>query len=517
MPAPSPARCVSRHRALVLLVLAVLLVPLPAHADPPVVPTRVEYRRPVPDAVVRAYQAPASRFGAGHRGVDFGATPGDVVRTAAAGRVRHAGSVAGTVWVSVEHADGVVTSYGPLTARRVSAGAQLAGGTVLGRLAAGGHGHGGADRGLHWGARRAGAYFDPLTLLDPPPGRPSLVGPGAWGGAEPAVTPYDPYPGGSFWVPSSPVAQAPGYAVAPNPNHLVLLPGLGSSSERTVLDAAHLGYAPDSVTAWSYAGRDPDAGGDRDDPRRDQAPYGPEHTWDGVDRAARLLAEQLRAQHAREPGRPVDLLGHSMGGVVSLWYLLVYHDPYDPTLPQIGHVVTVASPLQGSDAASLAEALDNHQALAWLSGLQRDLQASGHQGPLARLPLDAPAIEQLAPGSSLLEALAAGWGEALRTDGAGPLATGTQVLTVAGSHDLVVGAYAAQLPAGSEPVVLPGGHSSVLETEAVREVIWDFLAGEPVVTSSGSLAQAASEQVGDVLQTLAQLTALHGWWTGRRR
>ncbi len=504
MSVPSPSRCVSHHRILLLLVLAWVLVPLAAHAEPVAPAPRVAYHRPVPDAVVRTYQAPTTRFGAGHRGVDLGARPGDVVRSAAAGRVRHAGSVAGTVWVAVEHADGVVTSYGPLTSLRVAAGSEVAGRAALGRLAAGGHGHGGADHGLHWGARRAGAYVDPLTLLDPPPGRPSLVGPGAWGGAEPAVTPYEPYPGGSAWVPSSPVAQAPGYAVAPNPNHLVLLPGLGSSSARPVLDAAHLGYAPDSVTAFSYAGPTPDAG-----------PHGPEHTWDGVDRAARLLAEQLRAQHAREPGRPVDLIGHSMGGVVALWYLLVYHDPYDPSLPQIGHVVTVASPLQGSDAASLAGALDRHQALAWLSELQRELHASGHQGPLARIPIDAPAIEQLAPGSTLLEALAAGWGEALRSEGAGPLATGTQVLTVAGAQDLVVGAYAAQLPEGSEPVVLPGGHGGVLQTEAVREVIWDFLAGQPVVSSSGGLAQAASEQVGDVVQVLAQLTALHGWWTGR--
>lgn len=516
MAPPSCARQVRAHRSLLLLVLALLLVPLPAQAEALEGPPRVEYRCPVPDAVVRAFQAPTSRFGAGHRGVDLGAAPGDLVRTAGAGRVRHAGPVAGTVWVSVEHADGVITSYGPLTALEVTAGALLAASAPIGRLAAGGHGPQRADQGLHWGARRDGAYLDPLTLLDPPPGRPSLLGPGAWGGAEPAVTPYEPYPGGSAWVPSSPVARAPGYAVPPNPNHLVLLPGLGSSSERTVLDATHLGYPPESVTAWSYAGRNPEAAGEADDPRRDQAPYGPEHTWDGVDRAARVLAEQLRAQQAREPGRPVDLLAHSMGGVVALWYLLVYHDPYDPTLPQIGHVVTVASPLQGSDVASLAGALDGHEALAWLSGLQRDLQAAGHQGPLARLPLDAPAIEQLAPGSSLLEALAAGWGQALRAEGTGPLATGTQVLTVAGSHDLVVGAHAAQLPEGSDPVVLPGGHSSVLETEAVREVVWDFLAGEPVVTSSGGLAQAASEQVGDVMQVLAQLTALHGWWAGRR-
>jgi hypothetical protein len=74
---------------------------------------------------------------------------------------------------------------------------------------------------------------------------------------------------------------------------------------------------------------------------------------------------------------------------------------------------------------------------------------------------------------------------------------GTRVLTVAGHRDRVVAAPRTTVPApatGTDrwdeaPVhvhrVLPGDHGSVLETEALREVTWRFLAGEEVVPSPG--------------------------------
>jgi murein DD-endopeptidase MepM/ murein hydrolase activator NlpD len=68
------------------------------------------------------------------------------------------------VWVSIDHPDGVRTSYGPLAALRVAAGDTVVRGAVLGLLADAHHGDGDVDRGLHWGARRDGAYVDPMRL-----------------------------------------------------------------------------------------------------------------------------------------------------------------------------------------------------------------------------------------------------------------------------------------------------------------------------------------------------------------
>ncbi len=164
------------------------LVPSPAVASSS---QELAYSLPVPGEVLRDFEPPTSAYGPGHRGVDLAAQPGDRVGAAAAGRVAHAGPVAGTVWVSIDHADGIRTAYGPLRTPAVAAGQRVSAGQRLGVLAPGGHGHGHADEGLHLSARRNGVHFDPMTLFSHP-GRPSLVGPGArapGAGATPTTRP----------------------------------------------------------------------------------------------------------------------------------------------------------------------------------------------------------------------------------------------------------------------------------------------------------------------------------------
>ncbi len=555
----SPPAPDERFRAVLALLLAALAAlalaspptaranPLAAGADvDPHVPgwspdlgIAVRYQPPVQGRVLRPFDPPTTAFGAGHRGVDLDVGVGAPIRAAAPGMVRFAGPVAGRRWVSIAHTDGHLTTYGPLQGLRVARGASVSGGEVLGALDAGGHGPGGRDHGLHWGARdRTGTYIDPLSLLGGDDRRPSLVGEGAWRGTDHRVRAYEPWEGGraaGVLVGGSPTAARPGFAVPPNPNHLILVPGLAASSASQVLDTAHLGYDPRSVTAFSYAGRvDVDGdGADEVDPRRDQLPYGPEHTWPGPGPAAALLADQLRAQAAREPGRAVDLIGYSMGGLVILHYLLEHHDPYDTSLPPIGHVVTIASPLRGSDLAVVAEVLGDDVLLGPVAE-----EVGRHLGPAGqRLPLDAPAIGQVASGSDATQRLARAWDRALEAGAAGPLATGTRVLTIGGSRDLVVTPHRTRHPAGHDsahgfggtvdalsgvipttdaPVVdhrvLPGGHGSVLETEAVREVTWRFLAGEEVITSPGHAGTVIGGELGNLGATAARVLHLWGMW-----
>lgn len=129
-------------------------------------PDAGRYSAPVaPLVVVHPFDPPATPYGAGHLGVDLAVGPGTAVRSAGAGVVRFAGPVAGRGVVVVLHPDGISTEYEPLRVA-VSAGTLVRRGGLLGYVR-GTHKGCRPGRCLHWGARRAGSYLDPLLLLRP--------------------------------------------------------------------------------------------------------------------------------------------------------------------------------------------------------------------------------------------------------------------------------------------------------------------------------------------------------------
>ena len=118
-----------------------------------------------PPAVVRPFGAPEDPFGPGHRGVDLAGAIGQPVLAARGGTVAFAGPVAGHGVVSVQHDDGLRTTYEPLVPS-VHGGDVVNVGTVLGTLVAGHRGC--SSPCLHWGVRRDRLeYLDPLVLLRP--------------------------------------------------------------------------------------------------------------------------------------------------------------------------------------------------------------------------------------------------------------------------------------------------------------------------------------------------------------
>ena len=119
-----------------------------------------------PAAVLEGFDPPAVVWGSGHRGVDLALAAGSPVLAAGDGTVVFAGMVAGRPVVSIDHADGIRTTYEPVEAV-VSAGEAVGRGQVIGTLVAG-HRSDGVDA-LHWGARTGPkTYINPLRLLDPP-------------------------------------------------------------------------------------------------------------------------------------------------------------------------------------------------------------------------------------------------------------------------------------------------------------------------------------------------------------
>lgn len=138
-----------------LLLLVLVVCAAPAHAY--VSPTGSLH-------VLRPFDKPERDWLPGHRGVDLDLPVGGAVLAAGEGTVAFVGVVAGTPVVSVDHADGVRTTYQPVHAR-VSGGEEVVEGQLIGTLAHPVDGH----AGLHWGARRGtDDYLNPLSLLDAP-------------------------------------------------------------------------------------------------------------------------------------------------------------------------------------------------------------------------------------------------------------------------------------------------------------------------------------------------------------
>ncbi|MER5674774.1 M23 family metallopeptidase [Pseudonocardia alni] len=146
--------------------------PAPAPPRPPgagIPAPGADYAWPLlpPPAVTAVFRRPAFRYGRGHRGADLAGSPGQAVLVAREGVVVFAGRIAGRGVVSVDHPDGLRSTYEPVSAA-VVAGARLAGGDPVGTLEPG---HTGCPVAacLHWGVRRERLdHLDPLVLLRPP-------------------------------------------------------------------------------------------------------------------------------------------------------------------------------------------------------------------------------------------------------------------------------------------------------------------------------------------------------------
>jgi hypothetical protein len=197
-------------------------------------------------------------------------------------------------------------------------------------------------------------------------------------------------------------ACGPGRAVAaaapPNGNLVVGVAGIASSTgSARELDLAGLGYRDADIAYYSYRGL---AGPGAGDPAA-AAAYNPEDTLGSLRAAGQRLYDQLAALHARSPGRGVDIVAHSQGGIVAAYFMAYLYDPADPFMPRIDHVVTLASPHRGADLATT---------VSHLRTTGRGRRLLGVIEPVARLfgveiRSDSVAVGQLAEDSELMRQL----------------------------------------------------------------------------------------------------------------
>jgi murein DD-endopeptidase MepM/ murein hydrolase activator NlpD len=139
--------------------------PAPAAAPADPAPTAGEWSWPVIGPVIAAFDPPDTPFGAGHRGIDVAAAAGTTVIAPDAGVVAFAGRVAGELFVTIDHGDGLTSTFSWVSEVLVRKGDAVARGAPIART---GRGHPSSSVAhLHLGARRDGVYVDPLRLLGP--------------------------------------------------------------------------------------------------------------------------------------------------------------------------------------------------------------------------------------------------------------------------------------------------------------------------------------------------------------
>lgn len=453
MPRPSVVHVTA---LLTVVALFVLVAAGPARAAAPRSPAgSVRYRPPLPGPVVEHFDPPAHPWSAGNRGVDYSPQVGASVVAAADGEVVFAGDVAGTLHVTVLHADGLRTSYSFLAEVSVVARQQVHAGDVVG--VAGGP--------VHFGVRDPdGTYLDPEALLagtlaphvvlvpgaeeglDPLAERRSLleVVLGAGLGGATAVTDaararavllaHDAWvlsPQARFqrgieavarWyaerdrcTPASVAApKVPGRRIA------ILVSGLGTGSDGNSaweIRTDELGYA--ETVRFSYAGgRSPDPGepgGTAAGARQvSGSPGGPTTggaaipvtRFDAADTqqpltiSADRLAELLARVAEAEPGVPIDVLAHSQGGVVAR--LAVTRAGERGALPgTVRTLVTLGSPHGGAPLATATALARTDPGGRGALELARALDPGVVEGLDDRLP----SITEMAETSSVIDSV----------------------------------------------------------------------------------------------------------------
>ncbi|HWC14151.1 MAG TPA: peptidoglycan DD-metalloendopeptidase family protein [Actinomycetota bacterium] len=431
---------------------------------------------PVAGAITRSFEVPGTEWGPGHRGIDLAVAAGTQVRAAAAGTVSFAGSVGSRVAVTVEHGSGLETTYSDLSSIAVARGDTVRATTWIGTagVAHDQHDHGtaAATGGIHFGVKLNGVYVDPALYLGPlDTGSAIHLAPLVW--EPPPTLPATfraPFLSASAPAECESKGPLPAAPAAPTPNLAVLVAGIGSKTKgatsAALYEAGHelLGYEPADIYPFSYRGSNA--------PRLHE-PYERRDTFHDINRAALELRTLLVKLARRHPGRAVDLLAHSQGGIVARTYVSSVAEAWDPELPRIEHLVTFSSPHQGAPLAGARDVLD--ATIAGRAFLRGASSWSRNGGPLPD-PY-AASVEQLAPGSPLLNGLARE-----------TVVYGTRVLTLSIPTDVVVPANVSRWPGHDHSVIPPTGlnaHDAIVTSRVARGIAHGFLRGAPAACRDG--------------------------------
>jgi hypothetical protein len=200
----------------------------------------------------------------------------------------------------------------------------------------------------------------------------------------------------------------------------LLVGGLGSTSAAGAVDNVDvqtLDYDPADVLRFSYAGgRVPDETDAVEFRAIQTHSYDARDTEGDLEVAAQKLATMLQALAASAPGVPIDVIGHSQGGVVA-WRAVAMLSTVGNLPPTLSTLALLAAPLGGADLATAAEAVR--------SGIDEPTAAT--LAARAGYDIDAPSVMQLSELSAFVATLQQG-----------DLPAGVHAVSIAARGDLVV-------------------------------------------------------------------------------
>ena len=437
-------------------VLASVLVALTVLVSAPA--TAAVLVPPVDAIMVRRFEPPSTTWGPGHRGVDYQVPVGSLVRAAAAGTVLFAGRVPDGLAVTIAHTGGLETTYSNLSEVSVTRGDHVIEGTWVGRA---GYAHDG-EPGLHLGVKVHDEYVDPAGYFaDVDVGDAIRLAPLVWQPPKEMPDAFrsafaDAGTSSRLCAEAAPLRARP--SRPPNENVAVAIAGIGSSTTDALMyerGPEELGYPPERIERFSYAGSTRKGA---------HVPYEARDTFGDIGRAARRLGTLLARVRRLHPGRSVDLVAHSMGGLVARRFLSTVARKDPARYPRVEHLVTFASPHQGSSLATVADNLEDKTITGGL--LVDGVSAWSKMGG----PIPDPhstAVDQMKPGSGFLDELARQ-----------SLVQGTRALALAMPNDLVVTADRAGWEEARTRVVGPeglSGHSAIVASAAAQGLAYDFL------------------------------------------
>ena len=423
-------------RLLSCALVALWLASSPAAAEPSVV-----YDPPVDAPITDPFRAPATKYAAGNRGIDYATDEGQPVLAAADGVVTFAGRVGHGLHLVIAHDEGVRTSYSFLASVATRRGQRVTRGEPVAT----------ATRSLHFGARIGDVYVDPRDLFggtgvrahlvdDDGPAtaiddrnelvdyvrrfapRPTLDDIAAWESRQLDCTPAT----------ADPPRERAERRIA------LLVGGLGSSTGSAAIltvDTAAVGYARGDVHQFNY--------------RADGAPYGPADTQQDITDSADVLARTIERIAAASPGVPIDVIAHSQGGLVARAALAQHPNAFEP----VATVVTLGTPHRGNALAAAGTRLR-------------------HGVRLAGIDPSSVSVGQLAAGSELLAEL----------DDAPPPPPHIEVRSIAAATDAVVPSPTARWADADTVVVDLDGPPTAIDHSR--------LVSDPTVTREIALAVA---------------------------